>query len=264
MGFVAGITIILMGSLSWMITKGGDVEEKSNLNSPPEKTQGNTLLGTNDLTLIWPEALDLSKLQGKDRLYTEEEGKYENLSEEERRLVAKAYCIDKEGEKTWICENLDEIEYLENVRDVRLVSLKNEIAVLYGPSGAEMQGWIFIYDVTNNARTYHVDHGNYAFSNNYAIRSNHSSSAEYLEYYQPGMRNFIEIPKSRLDPSLTYLKWKGMIRRELRVRFLEDRITVNVYKHECDMNVISEFGGLPVECINIFQETKIFDLSNLQ
>jgi hypothetical protein len=29
--------------------------------------------------------LDLTKLQGKDRLYTEEEGKYENLSEEERR-----------------------------------------------------------------------------------------------------------------------------------------------------------------------------------
>jgi purine-nucleoside phosphorylase len=35
--------------------------------------------------------LDLTKLQGKDRLYTEEEGKYENLSEEERKMVSMEY-----------------------------------------------------------------------------------------------------------------------------------------------------------------------------
>jgi hypothetical protein len=48
--------------------------------------------------------LDLTKLQGKDRLYTEEEGKYENLSEEEQKMVilviAPSWCSQKNKRTT--------------------------------------------------------------------------------------------------------------------------------------------------------------------
>jgi hypothetical protein len=119
--------------------------------------------------------LDLSKLQGKDRLYTEEEGKYENLSEEERRLLLKSRCNVQHLKNHSQYERFPErrVSCNENnsgVQNDRLVSLNNNAAVIYGPSGAEMKGWVYIYNIEKDQVMSDVDHGNYAFGHSVVIR----------------------------------------------------------------------------------------------
>jgi hypothetical protein len=219
--------------------------------------------------------LDLSKLQGKDRLYTEEEGKYENLSEEERRLLLKSRCNVQHLKNHSQYERFPErrVSCNENnsgVQNDRLVSLNNNAAVIYGPSGAEMKGWVYIYNIEKDQVMSDVDHGNYAFGHSVVIRQKNARSDQtstyVLELFRPGMEDFIEIPESTIPSTLSYMKWLDFISYGLPIEFKGGSITATVFRHDCDKQSIVEFGhyaGIPTRCTNIPQEVRSFKTSNL-
>jgi len=207
--------------------------------------------------------LDLSKLQGKDRLYTEEEGRYENLSEEERRLLEKVRCpgslftFDYLGRKKNITENCEEVQ--RNVENFfRLVSLKGNIAVAVEPPDGMNSGWIHIYDIENDSRIETIMGHNYAFGPNYIVRTrplylieNSNNSEAWLDYYRPGMTDFEPILNSKPPSQLGY--------DMTEITFNENIFLIKVALSDCDEDEI----GNPINCVRIHEETKTFDLSNL-
>jgi hypothetical protein len=207
--------------------------------------------------------LDLSKLQGKDRLYTEEEGKYENLSEEERRLVRKIVCTNNQF--TWLCNTQS------YVRDIRLVSLLDRQAVIYTTSGSTYNGWLLIYDISSAEITEkYQDWWDITFEPEYIFREEgiHDSAdnqfkSSKLSFYKPGMTDFAVIPDSELEDGLTYLKWTGIVKREFSINYNGDLITTNVYSYDCTGSDQDVFTGLPKKCSSLLINTKTFDLSNL-
>jgi len=212
--------------------------------------------------------MDLTKLQGKDRLYTEEEGLYENLSEEERKLVDAMICNDNH-QFTRLCGRLHESSYISYIDYISIISLYNGIAVISMPHSG-IKSVLYIYDIQNQEILgRYTDSWNTAFGPNYIIRrgenyiSEHKFNGWTLELYRPGMTNFVTIPDSNLELDLSYLEWKEMILRDFPIIFDGDIITVTIHRHECDESDISLWAGLPLECTNIIQGTKTFDLSNL-
>ncbi len=218
----------------------------------------------NEFTPKYTE-LDFSKLQGKDRLYTEEEGRYENLSEEERNMVNNIFCRNEQ--LAWFCKELPESP---DIKAVSLISLHDGITVISIPRLGGIKAELYIYDIQNQEILgRYTDSWNTAFGPNYIIRQGESRlsvegfSGWTLELYRPGMTNFVTIPDSAIKSDLSYLKWREMIFRDFPIIFDGDTITVTIYKHECDKSVISEWAGLPVYCTNIIQGKGTFDLSNL-
>jgi hypothetical protein len=211
--------------------------------------------------------LDLTKLQGKDRLYTEEEGKYENLSEEERRVVVKAWCKlhnINEHESTYsTCTGV--LAYFINRS--RLVSLKNNTAIIYGPSESEAIGSVITYNIAKNKITSSVpDSHNFAFDSNYIIHLEPVSPKEskdgiiwVFKYYRPGMDNFVEIPGSATDLTANGLHTYYSLKLS-SVNFNGDLLTANIDFYNCDESET----GYPTDCVQVNKETKTFDLSNLQ
>jgi len=206
----------------------------------------------NDETKPKNPTLDLTKLQGKDRLYTEEEGKYENLSEEEKKLVENVSCVD--DRISWLCGNSNDIKF------VSLVSLYNGIAVISTPH--TIRAVLYIYDIENhNILGRYSDYWNTSYGPLYIVREGKNNSA--LELYRPGMTSFVTIPNSELEDGLHYLEWKETVLGNFPVIFNGDIITVTIFEYDCDKSVVSEFSGMPVTCTNIIKGSRTFDLSNL-
>jgi hypothetical protein len=151
--------------------------------------------------------LDLTKLQGKDRLYTEEEGKYENLSEEEQKMVRNTYNNECNNSRSNpICTE----SLFSGDKQARLISLKNDIALLHFPyldrkktttfSGT-FPGWTFIYNVRTR-ETPGSDSANQhmVMGSDYIIRPGYSmDGSTVLQLYRPGMGSFENIIPSFLS-----------------------------------------------------------------
>jgi hypothetical protein len=210
--------------------------------------------------------LDLTKLQGKDRLYTEEEGKYENLSEEEQKLLEKVRCpgrsftFDYSGRKKNVTRPCDKVQ--RNVKDFfRLVTLKNNIAVAVEPPDGMNSGWIHIYDIKSDTRIETIMVNDYAFGPEYIIRKRPlylypaeglGSTGDKLDYYRPGMTGFAPIPNSEpLSPELGYVM-SGLV-------FDGYIFTIKSALDDCDHSEI----GYPINCVRVKEKTQTFDLSNL-
>lgn len=92
-------------------------------------------------------ALDYSKLTGKDRLYTEEEGRYENLSEEEKKIIRLSLSRSEEQQIEFDKMSYEEGNEIgrsfkreieqdreEMIQNSSLVALKNEYALVSYPT----------------------------------------------------------------------------------------------------------------------------------
>jgi hypothetical protein len=139
--------------------------------------------------------LDLTKLQGKDRLYTEEEGKYENLSEEEKELISYIVCEEAEP----VCNN----RLSSGNSLVRLVALKNYRAVITFPNKNYIKGrattWLRIYDVESRSSIF-GGADPMALGPDYIIKLGYSmDGSTVLQLYRPGMGSFENIIPSFLS-----------------------------------------------------------------
>jgi len=211
--------------------------------------------------------LDLSKLQGKDRLYTEEEGKYENLSEEERRLLTEAYhCKDQRGNGLWACKKyasiyLDPNDYLKNVR---LVSLLDGVAVIHTVGEGQPKGRLYIYDlVERETIDEFIDYGNFALGPKYIVnKETLSENTQKLKLYRPGMRNFVDIPES-IARGVDYLDSSEPMLREFPIEFTNDSITVFLHTYKNCVDIGGEFAPGLMQCEVASIQHKEFDLTNL-
>lgn len=263
------ITLVLVTGLYFVASNSQPKQGLFNSTTPATSTNTEVTNSTSTSTISEEEIkyveIDLAKLPSKDRLYTEEEGRFENLSEGEQSVVKELVCSDV-YEFSWLCNELTESPYKELVS---LVSLYNGTASIITPhSGAK--GVLYIFDLsTKKILGRYVDTGNLAFGSNYIIRRGENYISDYkfdgwvLELYRPGMNDFVTIPNSKIELDLSYLKWTEMILWDFPITFSEDSITATVNRHDCDYSVISEFSGAPVYCDNVVVGTKTFNLSNL-
>jgi hypothetical protein len=198
--------------------------------------------------------LDLTKLQGKDRLYTEEEGKYENLSEEERKMITDVICREKE----WLCNDISQ--------DTRLISLRDEVAIVY-THAESFNGILWIYNIkTAQQLASYRDTGTVAFGSDYIIQNSQNEQTQkwLLEFYRPGMSDFIPIPDSQINLEFSYLENVTFVQRALPIEFDDNTITAYVHHYEYDEDgPKSVFGNLPLNYTLISKTPKTFDLSNL-
>jgi hypothetical protein len=157
--------------------------------------------------------LDLSKLQGKDRLYTEEEGKYENLSAEEQRLVEKVFR-DRCGEYAYsICSR----PLASEDERVRLIALNDGVTLVYFPyegvpekhpsfGVGDFPGTLTIYNAkTTEDKSATPDGSNHmVVGPDYIVKLGFSgyTGSTLLQVYKPGMETFDNIMPSILPDSL--------------------------------------------------------------
>jgi len=260
------------------------------MSNPPTNTGHNitnsttsTLATSTEVTATEPEdidpkytELDLTKLPGKDRLYTAEEGRYENLSEEEQAVLIEAYhCRDYKNDGKQACKHHAEI-YGVQIEDARLVALRDGVAVVYGPSGAEMKGWLYIYDLVEREIVAKIiDVGNVAIGSDFIIYANDSGKESRLELYKPGMKDFINITDSEIDTHLqthiqiSYLEYKDSYYHPIfPVDFIGETITV--YRHTYNYTEIEDsfneeglYTPRHVKRELISKTPKTFNLSNI-
>jgi len=211
--------------------------------------------------------LDLSKLQGKDRLYTEEEGKYENLSEEERRMVDSMICGDG-YQFDWLCGELPESPYTD---DIRLVALKNGIAAVTMPNDASA-GRLYIYDVAQAEITERYNNAwNLTFGPDYIVKSDSLIEKDKvrswsLQFYKPGMADFAMIrqPEIALDEIGTSgMNGDTVWTRTFPVSIDGDVITVFLQTFKNCVDTGSAFAPGTFKCEIASETPMTFDLLNL-
>jgi len=207
--------------------------------------------------------LDLTKLQGKDRLYTEEEGKYENLNEEEKKVLIEVYyCRNFKGKGKQVCKQYAEINKVK-VEGARLMALKDEMAVVYRPDGAEMEGWLYIYDLSKQVLVANTnDQGDIAFGPNYIIMTKRSvQDSQILQLYRPGMSDFIDIPDSQSQEE--YVDRSDQFNRIFPIEFGINSITTYLHTFKNCVDIGGDFAPGFYECKIDTKVPKTFDLSNL-
>jgi len=179
------------------------------------ETLENNSPASNHITELNPNdlELDLTKLQGKDRLYTAEEGRYENLSEEEKKLVKKMYYVDCPNRTLIECEDF---MFYSNNNKIRLVALKNERAMIHiqYKDTSVKEGWNGNISIFNIKDSVLLDRDTYMdmimFGQDYIVRLGYTPHEMalhgILQFYRPGMDNFVDIPDSLLADNMgTYL-----------------------------------------------------------
>jgi len=145
--------------------------------------------------------IDYSALE-KDRLYTEEEGKYENLSDAGKKLLRMVLmpsdCINN---STGDC-----YEYEEGITHANIVSLKNNILMLSIPT---VKGVHYkIYDLTHRAYV----------GEDITLMGNTVGNDKVIVfvrdkdilYYKPSMKAFEKVEGSELRGNHTYVEWYGL------------------------------------------------------
>jgi hypothetical protein len=206
--------------------------------------------------------LDLSKLQGKDRLYTEEEGKYENLSAEERKMITGVVCKEYE----WMCNK--DSGYWSHLR---LVSLHNEVATIYTIADGAL-GALYLFDIRNkNFINWYRDSGNIAFGPNYLIKLDYVIVAEKINkwtlwFYKPGMTDFVQVPGSDIDIATTtasYLSNANFVTGSFPVDFDGNNITAYLHTFKNCVDLGSAFAPSTLNCEVASKTPVTFDLSNL-
>jgi hypothetical protein len=214
--------------------------------------------------------LDLSKLQGKDRLYTEEEGKYENLGEEEQKLLTHLPCMINQAETLNNCvpESGDFISGGIH----RLLALQNDHAVVWYSSESGAPSTIRVYDLETLEQLDQFRDSDVVFGEHYMIRWRNTPNdppVEYLELYRPGMSQFITIPSSRLTAG-TYKKMSesDMLPDTLQIDLSGDLLVAHVfsYKYSEDAERMYDQQITPrykfYELVS--ENTRTFNIANLQ
>ncbi len=172
------LAVLVVGGIGWYLT------EKAVLRSGNSPTPSNT--STESVATSSPIVLDYSKLTGKDRLYTEEEGVYNNLSEEEKELLS-----------ILLPSNILETNHL--------VSLYAGFALIQYPT-VKAAHFYQLYDIKNKTLIDDVYYSDVVKSDTTLALINATS----IYYYKPGMGTIQEVPNSQLPAHQTYLVSEGI------------------------------------------------------
>jgi len=283
---ISVLTLICIAlGLYFMMNKSSVNENQTSPNNYEQATGTENIIeekqsennNVNDETKPKNPTLDLTKLQGKDRLYTEEEGKYENLSKEEQQVFIEAYhCRNYQGKGKQACKQYAEIKEAE-VKGVRLVALKDGVIVIYLNGDGFVKGRLYIYDLKKRELVREViDTGNIAFGPNSIIWVDLPVGGQILKLYKPGMLNFIDIIDSEVKTDyktrieISYIKHEGVYfyGRNFPIDFKNDTIIVYVHLYnftpiESSFNEFGSYTPMHTEYELISKTPKTFDLSNL-
>lgn len=218
------LAILVLLGLGWFVVK-----KKGSEKTVPDDA---TAVATTTITL------DYSKLIGKDRLYTEEEGKYENLSEEEKKVVRLALWRSETEQREFDKMSYDEGKEIgrsfkrERERDLEetvltssLVALKNEYALV-----------TFLTTKGRHHSLYNLeqrkvvgDFGGVDVRNDQVIIFPRERG---LFYYKPGMNDFLQIEKSLLTTvKESYYSEDGSA-PQIDGKIIDDRLVISIFGWE--------------------------------
>lgn len=260
---VGALVLALLGGLYFMVD-----------NSPIEQTENNPFpaASSTDFFLDWDRSkithtepkIDLAKLPGKDRLYTEDEGRFENLSEEEQIVLIEAYyCRDYKSYGKKACKQHAMIYGGVEMENVRLLALKNGVAVVYVMSWSRPKGRLYIHNLEKQELVEEfIDSGDMAIGSDFIIRVNRSGKDNSLELYRPGMLDFMKIPNSLIEGA-EYAERSDPLLRNLPIKFNKDSITVYLHTYKNCVDVGGAFAPGFLECEVATKVPRQFDLSGI-
>jgi len=215
--------------------------------------------------------IDLSKLQGKDRFYSEEEGKYENLGDEEQKLLTHLFCAIQPRNHDSECAP-DAEDFVRNGIH-RLLALHNDHAVIWYSSQSGAPSTIKIFDLKNLQETDQFRDSDVAYGTDYMIRwrntvHNDSDDVEFLELYRPGMSQFVKIPNTDLfEGTYKQMSESDMLPDRLVVEFSGENITTHVFHYIYNKTAESIYDPQTTPLFKFYEleseDVMIFDISNL-
>ncbi len=216
-GFIAVLVIAMF--LFWQEQEEERLQEvDSNVLSEKYETQANTPS---------PE-IDYSTLE-KDRLYTEEEGMYENLGEVGKRLLREVLVLPEcmENPDGNYCYEYEQYAILNS----SIVAFKDGVLLIDVPNG---KGGAFykIYDLKQNKYTgkqmWHFDTN--AKNKDLVIYVyDDDTSGQNLFYYRPGRRSFALVPNSKISPTESYWYNVGMGAGLPDITFKNNVFTISIF-----------------------------------
>ena len=194
-----------------------------------------------------PITVDYTKLE-KDTIYTEEEGKYENLPEEGQQLLKNLVGLPE-------CETDSDGPYCyENALMIKrssVVSLKNKKLLYSVPTG---KGGLYlnVVNLENMSKEWSPH-----YSYNLEIRDDSAvvlGDTLKLFYYMPGMDAFTEIPNSEIkNTGIDYEYYiSGALGSKISGKIVEKKLTISVFTYDKE-----KMGDKKIRDV-------IFDLSTLK
>jgi len=190
--------------------------------------------------------LDYDNLKGKDRLYTEEEGKFENLSEAEKELMLVALYNPKC--QVW-CDWGIQNSYLVDLYDNSAL-----ILIPNGKGGRFFQFYNFMDRKPVGETIYSYDFGIRA--KDIIVQGDDASfNTSQLIYYKHGSGAFTLLPGSTLGENETYLN-EINLGSHIEGRIVDNTLHISIFD--------SQSRG-SVKDTTLFKETRTatFDLSTL-
>ena len=173
------------------------------------------------------EKIDYSTLE-KDRLYTEEEGKYENLSDVGKKLLRTVLALPD-------CINDPTLsycyEYEQQIKRSSIIALKNDVILVDIPS-QKIGAFYKIYDLKQNK---YVGKQMWHFDTNTKNKDlviyvyDDDTSGQNLFYYRPGRRSFALVPNSKISSSESYWYNVGMGTGLPDITFKNDVFTISIF-----------------------------------
>jgi hypothetical protein len=251
------LILVIVGGLCFLVVDEPVVEPvpvepvETATSTPATATTEAAMSTTSTSTTPDETELDLTKLQGKDRLYTEEEGKYENLSAEEQKLVTAIRLRQEPG-----CLQ-DDYCAVARMYD-SIISLKGNY-VLMQMSAPKPGQSISLVDITN----LETIEGVYSWwrpitsENIYFRIVNNTDGTERLAYYRPGWSEFVDVPDSTLEEGITYAI-PGMVSRT-EYTATDNKLSITTFLYDLDIHSDENGDILPEARVGV----KEFDLSNL-
>lgn len=206
--------LIGMGFYTW-----GQFQEKE----VAENTENTVKDMRGELTKI-----DYSTLE-KDRLYTEEEGKYANLNEVGQQLLGTVLALPD-------CVNDPTLSYCYEyeqytIMNSSIVALKDDVVLVDIPS-QKIGAFYKIYDLKQNKyigkQMWHFDTN--AKNKDLVIYVyDDDTSGQNLFYYRPGRRSFALVPNSKISPTESYWYNVGMGTGLPDITFKSDVFTISIF-----------------------------------
>jgi len=172
--------------------------------------------------------IDYSTLE-KDSLYTEEEGKYENLSEVGKKLLMAVLALPD-------CVNDSTLsycyEYEQQIKRSSIVALKDDVVLVDIPS-QKIGAFYKIYDLKQDKnigkQMWHADTN--AKNKDLVIYVyDNDPGGQNLFYYKPGMRLFTLVPNSKIPPTESYRYNVGMGVGLPEISFKGNVFTISIFK----------------------------------
>lgn len=179
------VVLLIIGGLGWFYTNMKKVP------TTPEITQVATTTSESISNLV--KNINYSQYE-KPLLFTEQEGRYKNLTSEEKLLVQSVFTE----------EQFKDLSSSGSLEFCQIISFKDGVMLVAFPT-VKASFFYKLYNIKNNKLISDLHYSNRIQNSNVLVLFN----SDMISYIKPGMKNIAVLTESKLQLPQTYIKFDG-------------------------------------------------------